>query len=257
MIVEAYFSPVRKHIIKREWGGKRYVYLIYADDSARDNKWQVISALIMRDSDFEQVEWGLNITTLFYAPENIRDDFEFHSSDLWNRRGVFSALNEENVNTLFGNCASIIAHLGLSIVYGAVDVGKLKSGLGLYSSASPIDIAFRICVSKIEKWFAANAPKELGLLVCDDTQNKSHKNAIQNAFRMLRPKGQPLADEFRGSLAHLHDDLYFGDSKYSVGIQLSDICSFLIMHHLDGQDQSKRFYEMLSPHIADFGIEPV
>jgi hypothetical protein len=107
----------------------------------------------------------------------------------------------------------------------------------------------------VEDWFAVNAPGELGLMICDDTQNKSHKSAMQNAFHMLRSRMRSMASS-RGKLAHLHDDMYFGDSKWSLGIQMADMCSFLIMRHLDGDSDTAEYYNMLAPRIVDHGIEP-
>lgn len=44
------------------------MYLVYSDDSARDNKWQVISAVIVKDEAYDTVELALAGTIEAYAP---------------------------------------------------------------------------------------------------------------------------------------------------------------------------------------------
>src|SRR5215467_5208862 len=49
---------------------------------------------------------------------------------------------------------------------------------------------------------------------------------------------------------NFHDDMYFGDSRYSMGIQLADLCAYFIGRHLEGDTETKPFYDMVSPHIT-------
>lgn len=185
-------------------------------------------------------------------------DFEFHASDLWNLRAPFDKLDRAQAISIFENCVSVISAMDIEVVYGAVDVAKLKSGLGIYSSAHPIDMAFRLCANKVEEWFCTKAPHDFGLLISDDTKNTGHKNAMQNAFRMLRPKARfsgPI-DKRKGRLEHFHDDMYFGDSRHCVGIQMADMCSFLIMRHLDKQKDTELIYGLLKSQVALSEVAP-
>jgi hypothetical protein len=43
--------------------------------------------------------------------------------------------------------------------------------------------------------------------------------------------------------------MYFGDSAHSVGIQLADICTFLICRHLEGKEDTEYLYKGIEPHI--------
>src|SRR3954447_15127876 len=121
-------------------------------------------------------------------------------------------------------------------MYGAVDVRKLKRTL--YATANPIDIAFRVCAKITEEWFKKNAPEDLGLFISDGSTNPHVKNAMQYAFHQDRSKvrSSPLV---RGALPHALDDMYFGDSRYSVGIQLADICCLLIRRHIHGYSDTE------------------
>ena len=76
-----------------------------------------------------------------------------------------------------------------------------------------------------------------------------------NAFHLFRnrTRSSPLV---RGKLAHLHDDMYFGDSKFSKGIQLVDICTLLIGRHLVGYSDTEDLYQQLSENIVKSIVEP-
>ena len=81
-----------------------------------------------------------------------------------------------------------------------------------------MDVAFRLCAKVIEEWFKEKAPNDLGLFIMDDFTNKDTKNDIQNAFHRMRRKVDS-SPSVRGPLGHILDDMYFGSSKLSIGIQ--------------------------------------
>jgi hypothetical protein len=43
--------------------------------------------------------------------------------------------------------------------------------------------------------------------------------------------------------------MYFGDSKYSIGIQIADLCSYFIARRLAGDSETEHFYKMIEPQI--------
>ncbi len=47
-------------------------------------------------------------------------------------------------------------------------------------------------------------------------------------YRQIRPP------DYNPRLWYVHDDMYFGSSKDSVGIQLADLCGYFIAKHLEG-----------------------
>jgi len=153
----------------------------------------------------------------------------------------------------------------IPVVYGAVDLAKLADML--YGSADPIDVAFRICADGVEDWVADLMRKEwretkdladdIALFIADDYENKVIKTALQRSFRSLRKRIRPadIPGE-KSKLLFVHDDMYFGDSKYSVGIQLADLCSYFIGRHLNGDIETEGFYKLIEPHIVYSRLEP-
>jgi len=61
----------------------------------------------------------------------------------------------------------------------------------------------------------------------------------------------------RGILEHLHDDMYFGDSKFSKGIQLADVCALVIGRHLLEYSDTEDLYQKLSKNIVKHACEPL
>jgi Protein of unknown function (DUF3800) len=129
----------------------------------------------------------------------------------------------------------MIVALEPPIVYGAIDMDKFSKSI--WGNAHPLSVGFRMCAEAVEAWLSTHTTEtdDLGILIIDDTDNKDTKNAIRNAFKDCRSRVRSVEweNEARGQLKHLHDDLYFGDSACSCGIQAADICSYLINRHLN------------------------
>ena len=235
------------------------MHLVYVDDSKQDRHqsragFQVIGAIIVNDRHFDMLEQHVGYVLKAMADEYATDEFEeFHASDLLSAKKPFEKIDREGAIKYLDAAVSAIIHLKIPVVYGAVDLAKLYAAN--YATASPVDMAFRICVKFVEEWFQANDDeKGLGLLISDDSE-KSVKGAMLNAFHLFR---RPVRSSpaVRGTLEHLHDDMYFGSSKHSIGIQLADVCSLLIGRHLAGYSDTEDLYLSFADNIFKGTVEP-
>jgi hypothetical protein len=153
------------------------------------------------------------------------------------------------------------------VIYCAVNLEHLNKQL--YASANPLDIAFRSCADGVHEWlkekslrdldthdFASDPllPSTLALFIADDGDKKD-KAALQNSYRDMRKRMRPPTHE-AGKLFYLHDDMYFGDSKFSVGIQLADLCGYFIAKHLEGEVAAEGFFNMIASRIVNSRTEP-
>ncbi len=163
-----------------------------------------------------------------------------------------------------GYLMALLEVMDITVVYGAVHLPALKTEI--YGSADPVDVCFRKCLSEIRDWADASTKKhvsaqlgdnftvermteimvpsllsQLVILIVDECDGKT-KNTLQKSFRSLRPA--PASP-----LECLHDDMYFGDSRYSIGIQLADLCSYFIARHLEGDTEIEAFYQIIKPRI--------
>lgn len=247
-----------------------FVNLVYLDDSCDDVGFQLIGAVIVPEDMFPMIEKALAWMNEHLVPSDLQQKFEFHASAMFHGKAPFEKLGRDKALEILGNCVALIEHLAkkhtpISVVYGAVDTRKLRAGK--YATAQPIDIAFRSCLDGLVQWFDEKAVVarlnikdlgtlgELGILICDNTQNQHVKDNLQKSFRAYRRKLKS-SEHDPGKLAFVHDDMYFGDSAYSVGIQFADICSYIILRHLQGKEDTEYLYQRLSPHIYWGSMEP-
>ena len=232
------------------------VHIVYIDDSTpkkEQSEFQLIGAVIVNDAIFDELEQHLAyyLYELVYVDANKKFE-EFHASDVLACRGPFVDIKRARALEILSNAIAAVNKFKIPVVYGAVDL--VKHRIANCGSAMPIDYAFRGCVKLVEKWFKENSPDGLGLLISDDYENKKIKEAMQNSFNLFRNRAisSPMV---RGILEHLHDDMYFGASKYSKGIQLADICTLLIGRHLVGYADTDDLYQQLSPSIVKFSLD--
>jgi hypothetical protein len=49
------------------------------------------------------------------------------------------------------------------------------------------------------------------------------------------------------NISFIHDGMHFGDSTESVGLQLADVCGYVMRRHLCGFE-THGLFELLRPH---------
>jgi hypothetical protein len=97
--------------------------------------------------------------------------------------------------------------------------------------------------------------RQIGMLICDDTKNQGVKTNLQKAFRAYRRRMKSEKHDC-GMLGKLHDDMYFGDSSFSVGLQLADVVSFVVLRHLQGKEDTEFLFKQIERNIVFGKIEP-
>lgn len=240
------------------------MYLIYLDDSAWGKKRQLLGAVILNDQEFMLAEGYMGYIIEQHVPEEQRATFEFHASELWHGSGPFDCIPQEERIRIYQKCISMVVQNKIAVLYSCVEMEKVKQSV--YATANPIDVAFRLLLPEIEKWFLQFAPNALGIVICDDFKDGKCKQQMQNTFSEKRPKIQTHVEkedgkivkvtENRGDLPHIHDGMYFGNSGHSVGIQLADMCTYIIQRHLKGEEDTEDLYGALEPLIYSKTHEP-
>jgi hypothetical protein len=92
------------------------------------------------------------------------------------------------------------------------------------------------------------------LFVCDETKDVTLRKQLKQSFRILRRK-RPASNAGVNRLWHAHDDMYFGDSRDSVGLQMADICNYFMLRHLKNSSDSE-FYDLFSAQAICAKPEP-
>jgi hypothetical protein len=234
------------------------VYLAYADDSGTGDKkdpYQLLTAIIIEDKNFTTMEVLCGAAIEALVPEHRLPEFEeFHAADLYYGCGVFEGVAQKERFAVIQLLLTAVKTYGIGIVYGAVN--KTKLAKRLYGSAHPLDVCFRICIEGIEQWAGSWITHEMAILIVDDCTDKKLKDTLRDSFRELRKRVRSI-NSAEKTAWHLHDDMYFGSSKDSVGIQLADLCSYFIKKHIRGGDEiAETFYKMIEECIYSGQIEP-
>lgn len=104
---------------------------------------------------------------------------EFHASDVLAGNKPFEKIKRARAIEIFSTAINAVDNFNIPVIYGAVDLRKLYATD--YATANPVDISFRICVKLIEDWFAEHDSSGLGLLICDNGDQKV-KHAVRMPF---------------------------------------------------------------------------
>lgn len=232
-----------------------FVYLAYLDDSGSESKSPivVVGAVLIPDFHFVNIEGSAGTIVEGLIPEDELDKFqEFHAAEMYYGQGAFQNIEGERRHKSIKAMLSITTNLGVPVIYSAVHKKKLASAA--YGGTNPVDLAFRMCALGIERWISDNNNSALCLIIMDETSDKELKNNIRQGFKALRGKLRP--PQWDSRLLHVHDDMYFGDSRDSVGIQVADLCNYFLKRKLENRNDSDEFYDIYSRNLVCSKAEP-
>ena len=239
-----------------------FMYLAYLDDSGTtgrnmsDSKrpFQFVTAVLAKDEQFNSIEIISTKIAQMLPEECLTSAREFKAFDLFWGRGKFRGVDQSIRYDVLSQLCQSIKGIHLPVFSGVADKVKLKAGP--FASAHPLGVAFNCCAVGIQNWMQKNTkPHEVAVIISDDTRDIENKQALKDEFRRLRPKINPPT-YLPGQLTQIHDDMYFGDSRESVGIQMADVCGFFISRHLSQKAEAEGFYQLFSEQIVHSKIEP-
>ena len=243
------------------------MYLIYLDDGGKADI-KIFGGVIIEHQLFRHLE----MRCAFLMRQLKPGLSEFHASDLFKGVGEFEDVSEEARFDAIRNLLHFRGGLGIPYIYSAVDVPALQRSVT--KSASWLDVAFHMCVCSIDEWLWSGHMKALGiitdrlesnrefsmpempvsLMVVDDPeQGERDKGKLRRTFRDMRlPLSnamEPMADSnqfiITNRLRVPVDDMYFGSSADSIGLQIADLCNWIMWRHLSGNDPGQGFYDLL------------
>ena len=140
---------------------------------------------------------------------------------------------------------------GSQIICGIVDKRELNRTP--FASADAYDVAFHLYLEALANWIHKPQTPATKILLIADNAPKGRPEQMTKTFRKHRRR---INLRTGSKYALLFDDLYFGDSKYCLGIQLADLCVYFINRHLQGQHDSERFYRIIRDQIAEIKSWP-
>ncbi|HVZ83650.1 MAG TPA: DUF3800 domain-containing protein [Terracidiphilus sp.] len=234
------------------------MFLAYLDDtgSDRESPFQVMTAVLVPDGFFHAAQSRIVGGLAAYIPEDKAEEFwqkfdEFKGWQLFGGYGPFEGIEQAVRDGIIEYLLELMNDFRLPIVYGAVDREKMRAQI--WGTANPVDVCFRLCMDGIVGQMKGELTDGFALLIADNS-TKDWKN-MRDSFRefrsrMARPGREPFPTPY------IHDDMYFGDSKFSIGIQLADLCGYFIAKHLEGNARAEGFYGLIKDRIVYSRVEP-
>lgn len=253
------------------------MHLAYIDDSGSDaqNSIVIVGAVIVHDRDFWRIDSNVGaIAEAMLPPDRLGEFEEFKAAELFGGYGFFHGVPEADRHNLIWALLSTVAKRKIPFIYAAVDKKALAGSV--FSSSNPVDVAFQVCACGVGDWmndryrravkalpdqgqFSTEVGKELienpFMLIADDTDDKKLKETLRKSFRSLRPRSHDMKYPLIAPLEMCHDDMFFGDSKSSIGLQLVDVCAHIMLRRLRDGIQD-RFFDKVAPHARSARPEP-
>ena len=236
-----------------------FVHLAYVDDTCSDKKSPIVvmGAVLIHDLFFSELEIRAGMIVEQLIPPDRLDDFkEFHAFELYGGDGVFEGIDETVRREAMSRLLHQVDSFNCPFIYSAVDKKKLIPHA--FGTAEPLDVAFRMCVLQIDHWLRGRGNDTScgpAIVICDDTRDTKLKETLRASFRKIRPKIMPPWEFGRAGVGNIHDDMYFGSSKESIGIQLADVCTWVIQRSLRKGDVDD-LYEEIAKHTICSKVEP-
>ena len=232
-----------------------FVYLAYLDDSTdKDCGLAMVGALLIQDQFFYCVEDVVGMVIESLIPINKLEKFEeFHAVELFGGHGVFEGIDERERFKAIETLLKAVRSFEMTFVYSCVDTRALSGSA--FGGGHPIDVAFRMCAKGIEEKIAPSGDATLGLLIMDETKDTKLKEQLKRSFNAIRGKNRPPSFTPR-RMWHMHDDMYFGQSRDSIGIQISDLCTYFVARKLKIRGETERFYNIFAERVVCAKVEP-
>jgi hypothetical protein len=248
------------------------MFFAFTDDSRTKHngvQWQIMATVLIRDSQFRTLEAMLSVVADNLIPPEKQAQFtEFKASEIYGGHDLYEGIPKNVRHGAMAGLLSFLRDTDIMVVYGALNLSELKR-LN-YASVNPFDVVFRICARGVEDWMAKQLEHQFQQYIAEGTPDQhvrfddkalfivdesgENKAILQKTFRELR-RSYRQQDE-QSELEHVFDDMYFGDSKYSVGIQVADACAYFIGKHVSGDMEAEAIYALIEPHIVYSEIEP-
>ena len=254
------------------------VFLTYLDDGGKDGI-KVFGGVIVPMPWFTNFESSSAVVIAKLLPDERRETFdEFHASDLYAGTKTFEGLPEEGRYAAICELLQERARYSLTYVYSAIDMRRLQRAP--VRSASWLDTAFFMCVRKIdellrhqgfrniEQWHKGHVMGitpawPLNVMILDEPGNAADKHKIRSTFRLMR---QTVVRSMRpipgGGFQHSSetacqlDDLFFGSSADSIGLQVADVCNWVMWRYLRDRVEDDFYKALMKGDVVCAKHEP-
>ena len=255
--------------------GHNLVRLVYLDEAGVDWKSPVFcvsGVLVHGDKEWPEVDRRIIAVINRYIPEQDRDGFVFHATDIFHGSKYFDRRKPEwesrNLRfPILADLAAIIDHMHLPVVLGTYERKSFAVGVIPESDqALKADVMHTAsvsdCLIRADQWLARYAPEELATVIHED--GVKAKALIKKVVRLLRNTNkldhsgpQGVKESLGLPLKRIIDTVHFAEKADARPLQLADLCAFVAGRALKGVEVPDIIWRPIFRHVQwILGIQP-
>jgi len=203
------------------------LYLIYIDESGKppftDPENYVLSAVIVHESEWEDINLAVNNLKKTIIPHEDPSDFEIHVRDILRGSEAFHGFSIAKRHKIMENIGDLIGNSQCTLI--SILVEKDRIFKRLKTSEWVEKWAWRLLCERLEKFLENKNPsdsiEDFGL-ICMDSENPLADESIRLRIRRFRAQGTRYID-----CRYLIEDPFFVSSELTNVIQLADFVAWV------------------------------
>ena len=224
---------------------QKVVRLIYIDEAGIDEPAPVLvlAGVIVKDDQWRSIEEEIDRLIFNQVPESLREGWEFHGHELFFGNSQLSKAGLTKVPRwkLLKDILKVVLKYHLPVICSVTTKNEMTGVFGEYKQSELVSIGFWACCGIANRWLAAYAPTDVGMLIADNAEGQAGRIKAHRAYR--KHSAMPMRN--------LVDTVHFADSRDTWGLQLADCCAYVIKRHETGKTDVRPFYDLIADEIYD------
>lgn len=258
--------------------GDRLLHSIYLDEtgiSVNEPVALVAGVIINEDLQWKSVEKAISDLITEYVPEEHREGFSFHATDLYHCSGkIFhhTKYPRERAREALKQLLSIPRMFEIPIACGYLTKSDYEIPVDQFDASGKAKLyhalAYFVCVIAAETYMVNfRPPQELARLIAE-LNTETHK-VVKMAHKLLQGKLNPeliqkLANQFEVTktflpLRRIVDSVHFAEKEDAILLQLADACAFVLRYWAQGKSGQyidEYFEAFIGPRSNVFATTP-
>jgi len=248
----------------------RFVYMDESGTGKRDPHTVVAGCIVHADEQVVALEHRLEALVEKHIPEEDRDGFVLHASDILGGNGYFKGRGwpYDRRAAILADLADMPRELEVPVIYGSAEKATIpfddtmtehQKALGAHLKA------FINCLLDAEVYMRLVWPTEIAQVVAEDHQ--AARPILRDTYQSLRHKSAPEHHRVPNNpyipLRSVRGAMHFVQKDESRPMQLADACAYIIRGFLTGNQRCTPFYISLrewmmhTPAKDRFGMAPI
>lgn len=239
----------------------------YIDESgiSVNERYLIVAAVILDgDRDFRPVEDHLFSLVEEFVPENNREDFFFHATDLFHRP---PRLTVERPHEALREILLIPARFGLGVAFGFLrkPVNEKPAGQSQKQRRKEVSkathtnhaIAFGMCFLGVEMFMQEHTPRnEIAILVAENNTEtgKTVKRVATESSKGIDSRGRKIARQWQAGgvpigppIRRVKHGVFLSEKSEASFLQIADACALVIRYCFEARADAGEFISSLAP----------